>query len=100
MHCGGECKPDHSTDDKLGACSAFDDIPVQNYYFLTTIADFNYVISSGSSGNKYWETTELNCYNEVYTLTYTKDGVLLDSKPACITVSTVSGNSYLSVDSS
>jgi hypothetical protein len=100
MHCRGECKPDHSTDDKLGACSAFDDIPVQNYYFLTTIADFNYVISSGSSGNKYWETTELNCYNEVYTLTYTKDGVLLDSKPACITVSTVSGNSYLSVDSS
>ena len=52
--------------DKLGACSAFDDIPVTSYYFIKTIADFNYVISSGSSGNKFWETTELKNHGEVY----------------------------------
>lgn len=96
MRCAGGCLADKSTDNKIGACSAFDDIPVQSYYFLTTIADFNYIISSGSSGNKFWETTNLLCYSEVYTLTYTKDGVL-GSKPACITVSTAAGNSFLSV---
>ena len=63
------------------------------------VEDFTYIISSGSSGNKYWETTELSCYNEVFSLTYTKDGVSV-SKPACITVSTAAGNSFLSVTSS
>jgi hypothetical protein len=98
MHCGGGCLADHSSDNELGACSAFDDKPVLSYYFLTTIANFLYTISSGSSGNKPWETTELSCYGETYMLTYTKDGLSVP-KPACITVSTAAGNSYLSVTS-
>jgi len=61
------------TVDKLGACEIYDDVPVTYYTIFTTIASFTYTLY-GVSVSKKWESTELGCYNEVFTATFVKSG--------------------------
>ena len=62
--------------DKLGACEIYDDIPVTYYSIFTEIASFTYTLYEGSV-TKTWESTELGCYNELFTVTYVKDGATI-----------------------
>jgi hypothetical protein len=62
--------------DKLGCCEIYDDTPLTYYNIFTEIASFTYKLYDASV-TKTWESTELGCYNEVFTVTYVKGGVTI-----------------------
>jgi hypothetical protein len=59
---------------KLGCCEIYDDAP--DYKIFTKIASFTYSLYDASV-TKVWESTELGCYNEVFTVTYVTGGVTI-----------------------
>ena len=58
----------------FGSCTFYDDLPVTSYSFTKKITDFTYMLTSGMNQKKFWETSNALCYDEVYSLTFKKDG--------------------------
>jgi hypothetical protein len=54
---------------KLGACDIYDDTPFNYYNIFSEIASFTYDIDDPIV-TKTWESNELGCYNENFTVTY------------------------------
>ena len=83
--------------DKLGCCEIYDDRPVTYYSIFTTISSFTYTLHQGIA-TKTWESTELGCYNELFTVIYVKDGATI-SQPGWITFSSVNRTFVVSTTS-
>ena len=58
---------------KLGACEIYDDLPMNYYTIFSKITSFTYNVNDPAM-EKTWESTELGCYNELFTAIYKKDG--------------------------
>jgi len=68
----------------LAACEVYEDFPVVEYSVIPNFVDFTTYYLYDNSFVMPWDSTEVGCYGEIYSATYTKDGVA-SPKPVGLT---------------